>query len=116
MTVFLHVLLFLHMIGWAIVLGSALVGMRSGSLYSGAFHGALTALVTGILMVLVQYVWLDSDHKPTPAWVATKIVLSLAVTGLVWFGHAKPDKVGRTLVTTIAALTVVTVGVATIWR
>lgn len=116
MTVFLHVLLFLHMIGWAIVLGSAAVGLRTGSLYAGAFHGALTALVTGILMVLVLYVWLPSDSKPAPAWIATKIVLGLAVTGLVWFGHAKPDKVGRTLIGTIGVLTVITVGVATIWR
>ncbi|HEY0117593.1 MAG TPA: hypothetical protein VGC04_02310 [Cellulomonas sp.] len=116
MTVFLHVLLFLHMIGWAIVLGAAIVGLRSGSLYAGAFHGALTALVTGILMVLVQYVWLDDGHKPAPAWIATKIVLSLAITGLVWFAHAKPDKVGRTLVGTVGVLAVVTVGVATIWH
>ena len=116
MTVFLHVLLFLHMIGWAIVLGAAIVGMRSGSLYAGAFHAALTALVTGVLMVLVLYVWLDPDNKPAPAWIATKIVLSLAITGLVWFGRAKPDKVGKTLIGTIAGLTVITVGVATIWR
>lgn len=116
MTVFLHILLFLHMIGWAIVLGAALVGLKSGTLYTGAFHGALTALVTGVVMVLVLYVWMDTDHKPSPAWVATKIVLALATTALVWFAHRKPDKVGRTLVGTIAGLTVLTVAVATIWR
>ena len=116
MTVFLHVLLFLHMIGWAIVLGAALVGLKNGSLYAGALHGALTALVTGLLMVLVIYVWLDPDHKPSPAWVATKLILALVITGLVWLGHAKPTRVGKPLLGAIAVLTVVNVGVATIWR
>jgi hypothetical protein len=116
MTVLLHVLLFLHLIGWAIVLGAAIVGLRSGSLYGGAFHGALTALVTGPLMVLVSYVWLSPETEPSPPWVATKFIVALVVTGLVWLGHARPARVGRPLLGAIALLTVVNVGVATIWR
>ncbi len=116
MTVFLHVLLFLHLIGWAIVLGAALVGLKSGSLYAGAFHGVLTALVTGLLMVLVLYVWLPSETKPSPAWVATKAIIALVVTGLVWLAHAKPARVNKPLLGAIAALTVLNVGVATIWH
>jgi hypothetical protein len=115
MTVFLHVLLFLHLIGWAIVLGAAVVGLKTGSLYSGAFHGALTALVTGLAMVLVIYVWLSPDTKPSPAWVATKLIVALAITGLVWLAHARPARVNKALLGAIAALTVINVGVATIW-
>lgn len=115
MTVFLHVLLFLHLIGWAIVLGAALVGLKSGSLYAGAFHGVLTALVTGLLMVLVIYVWLSPDTKPSPAWVATKLIVALVITGLVWLAHARPARVSKPLLGAIAALTVINVGVATIW-
>jgi hypothetical protein len=116
MTVLLHVLLFLHMVGWAIVLGSALAGLRGPTLYTGALHGALTALVTGVLMVLVQYVFMDTDRKPEPAWIATKFVLALVVTALVWLGNRRPARVNKALLGTIAGLTVVTVGVATIWR
>lgn len=115
MTVLLHVLLFLHLIGWAIVLGAAVVGLRSGSLYAGAFHGALTALVTGLLMVLVIYVWLSPATKPSPAWVATKLIVALVITGLVWLAHARPARVNKPLLGAIAALTVINVGVATIW-
>ena len=115
MTVFLHVLLFLHLIGWAIVLGAALVGLKSGSLYAGAFHGVLTALVTGLLMVLVIYVWLSPSTKPSPAWVATKLIVALVITALVWLAHARPARVSRPLLGAIAALTVIIVGVATIW-
>jgi len=115
MTVFLHVLLFLHLIGWAIVLGAALLGLKSGSLYAGAFHGVLTALVTGLAMVLVLYVWPpSSDPKPSPAWVATKLIVALVITGLVWLAHARPARVSKPLLGAIAALTVINVGVATI--
>ena len=116
MTVLFHVLLFVHFVCWAIILGAAVVGLKTGTLYSGAFHAALTTLVAGVLAVFVQYVWLDSGHKAAPAWIAAKIVLTVAITGLLWFAHAKPDKVGKTLIGAVAVLTVVTVGVATIWR
>ena len=117
MTVLLHVLLFLHLIGWAIVLGAAVVGLKTGSLYAGALHGVLTALVTGLLMVLVIYVWPpNSDPKPSPAWVATKFIVALVITGLVWLAHARPARVNKPLLGAIAVLTVVNVGVATLWR
>jgi len=116
MTVFLNVLLFFHMIGWAIVLGAALVGLRGGTLYGGAFHGALTALVTGFLMVLVIFVWLKPDDAPSGAWVATKLIVGLVITGLVWLAHVRPARVNKALLGTIAALTVVNVAVATIWH
>ena len=116
MTVFLHVLLFLHMIGWAIVLGAALVGLRGGTLYAGAFHGALTAVVTGILMVVVIFVWLKPGDEPSGAWVATKLVIGLVITGLVWLARVRPARVNKALLGTIAGLTVVNVAVATIWH
>ncbi len=115
MTVLLHVLLFLHMIGWAIVLGSALVGITSGTLYMGAFHGVLTALITGVAMVLIRELWTENGRELDPAWVAAKLVLGLAVTALVWFAHRRPEAIGKTLIGTIAGLTVVTVGVAVLW-
>lgn len=120
MTVVLNVLLFLHLIGWAIVLGAALVGLRSGTLYVGALHAALTALVTGVAMALVISLWIDDyyrEESPSwPAWVAVKLVLALAVTGLVWFADRRRDNVGKALLGAIAGLTVVTVAVATIWH
>lgn len=116
MTVFLNVLLFFHMIGWAIVLGAALVGLRDGKLYNGAFHAVLTALVSGILLVLVTFVWLKPDDEPSGVWVATKLIVGLVITGLVWLARVRPARVNKALLGTIAALTVVNVAVATIWH
>lgn len=119
MTVLLDILLFLHMIGWAIVLGAALVGLKGGTLYSGTFHAALTALVTGVLMALIASLWASTYREQSgsyPEWVAVKLVLGLVITGLVWFARARPNRVGRFLVGTVAVLTVVNVGVATIWH
>ncbi len=119
MAVFLDVLLFLHMLGWAIVLGASLVGLKSGTLYPGAFHAALTALVTGLAMVFVAALWADTYRETLPnysAWVAVKLAVAVAITALVWFAHRRPDKVGRTLLGAVAGLTVLDVAVATIWR
>lgn len=120
MTVLLHILLFLHFVAWAVVLGSALVGLRSNTLYAGALHSALTALVTGVAMVLVVELWLDDFHRaqdPTwPAWVAVKLILAVVVTALVWLGSRRPERVGKPLLGAILGLTVLAVAVAAIWR
>jgi predicted membrane protein len=119
MTVVLNVLLFLHMIGWAIVLGATLAGLRGPTLYSGTFHAAVTALVTGVAMVLVIELWLDdyyrADDPSFPAWVAVKLILAAGITALVWIGHRKPERVSRLLLGGIAGLTVLNVAVATLW-
>ncbi len=116
MTVLYHVLLFVHFLCWAIVLGSTLAGLKESKLYAGAFHAALTALVAGVLAVLVHEVWLDTARKLDPAWVATKLIVAAAIVALTWFGHRKPDHVGKALLVTILSLTVLNVGVAAIWH
>lgn len=119
MDVVLRVLLFAHLLGWAVVLGSAVVGLRSKELYAGAFHAALTALLTGVAMVLVIELWIDDYYRAEdstfPAWVAVKLILGLGITALVWLGRRKPERVGPFLLGSIAALTVLNVGVATLW-
>ena len=41
-----NVLVVLHLIGWAIVLGGTLVNLRTPKIATGVLHGILTALVT----------------------------------------------------------------------
>ncbi len=49
-----NILVVLHLLGWAIVLGGTLVNLRAPKIAPGVLHGALTALVTGILIVGVS--------------------------------------------------------------
>jgi len=109
------ILLFLHLVGWASVLGGTIVTLREARLPKGALHGILTALVTGIAMVGLAESS-DELHDPNSAKIAVKLVIALVVTGLVVYGTRRPEKVTRALVGAILGLTVVNVAIAAIWR
>lgn len=115
MKLLFDVLLFLHLLGWAIVLGGTIVTIREARLPKGALHGILTALVTGLAMVAVAQ-GSDAVRDVDNAWVAVKLVVALVVTGIVIYGTRRPEKVTRGLLGAILGLVVVNVGVATIWH
>ena len=106
------IVLVLHLVGWAIVLGSTIAGLRQTKLYRGAVHGVLTALVTGILMVgLIEMGDGDVNHIK----IAVKLVIALLVTGLVIYAHRNPDKVSKGMLGAIVGLTVTNVAIAVLW-
>lgn len=109
------VLLFLHLVGWAIVLGGTIVTLRESRLPKGALHGILTALVTGIAMVAISHAS-SEVHDVNDTKVGVKLVIALVVTGLVVYGVRKPEKVTRGLAGAVLGLTVVNVAIAAIWR
>ena len=99
----------LHLLGWAMVFGGALAGMKSTTLNAGTFHGILTALVTGI--VLTGLLGADANHVK----IGVKLVVALVVTGLVILGRRRPEKVTRGFLGAIAGLTAVNVAIAVLW-
>ncbi len=109
-----NLLVVLHLLGWAVVLGGALVNMRTPKIAQGVLHGALTALVTGILMVGV--IEMGDLYEPNQFKIAVKLLIALAVTALVVVGQRRPEKVTTGYLGAIAGLTVVNVAVAVLWR
>lgn len=110
-----HLLVVLHLIGWAIVLGGTLVNLRTPKIATGVLHGILTALVTGILLVGIASAGL-AGHEPDTTKIAVKLVVALVVTALVVLGVRKPSRVTTGYLGAIAGLTVVNVAVAVLWR
>lgn len=104
------IFLVLHLLGWAMVFGGALAGMKSAKLTDGAFHGILTALVTGI--VLTGLLGSDANHVK----IAVKLVVALVVTALVVIGRRRPEKVTRGFLGGVAGLVVLNVAIAVLWR
>ena len=45
------IVLVLHLIGWALVLGGAIYGLRESTMNKGMLHGILTALIAGLIMM-----------------------------------------------------------------
>ncbi|MGO1316776.1 MAG: hypothetical protein ACTMIR_07055 [Cellulomonadaceae bacterium] len=117
MTVLYDALLVLHLVGWAIVLGGWLATLRSPGIYVGVFHGALTALVTGLAMVGLASAGL-AGREPNHVKIAVKLVLALVVTVLAYLATTKSkrgEKVPAGEKSTIGALTLVNVVVAVFW-
>lgn len=106
------VLLVFHLIGWAMVLGGVLAHIREPKLSPGTWHGILTALVTGLLLVGVNEMGDDPvDHVK----IAVKLIVALVVAVAIWRGR-KQESVTAGYLGGIAGLTVINIAVAVLWR
>lgn len=124
MTFFYDALVFVHFVGWAIVLGGYLASLRGPGLSRGLVHGATTALVAGSAMMgLIEA---GVDGVPPAArfdmWgMRVKLLLTLAVAVLAFVAdrsaRRSPDgAVCPWVKHSIGALTAVTVAIAVFWQ
>ncbi|GAB6938136.1 hypothetical protein ACQP60_00960 [Isoptericola variabilis] len=118
-----HVFVALHFVGWAIVLGGYIASIKSPGLYRGVFHGALTALVAGVLMVgVAEMSDLWADGGPSMAKIGVKLVIALIIAVLAFVAKRQGSKgdngtgaVAPGLKHSIGALTLVNILVAVFW-
>ena len=115
------VLVFVHFIGWAMVLGGYFASIRGAGLYRGVFHGAATAAVAGVVMLgLVEAGSVDFGGDVGKLRVKLLVAVVIAVLG--FFARrqgAKADNgtgaVTPALKHAIGALTVLNVILAVFW-
>jgi len=84
-----NLVLIVHFIGLASVVGGFLVQMRSAEkgVNPAMWHGALTQLVTGVILVgLAEMQDQDVDH----AKIGVKLALTVVITVLAFIGRKKP--------------------------
>ncbi len=112
------VLIVLHFIGLASLLGGFLVQMKAiprgkGAIVPAMVHGALTQLVTGLLLVgVVEMGDLATlDH----AKIAVKLLVAIVITVLV-FAFRKRETAPSWALWAIAGLTLANIVVAVAWR
>jgi len=106
-------LLVLHFLGLASLLGGFLVQMstRPRVVNLAMLHGALTQLVTGVLLVGT----LEAADEPVDnAKVATKLVVLLVVLGLV-VANRKKAEISTAVWGAIGGLTLLNVVIAVFW-
>lgn len=106
------ILLFLHILGYAALLGGLLIQVRSGEKQVNSLmrDGIGTAFVTGILLVGV----LESVGEPDHVKIAVKFAIALVLLVLVMANMRKPS-IPNGLYYGLLALTVVNIGVAVFW-
>jgi hypothetical protein len=117
-----NVFVFLHFVGWAIVLGGYLASLRGPGLYRGVFHGAATAVVAGVVMMgLIESGTAGPDVDR--AKLTVKLVVAVVIAVLAFLARrqgAKGDNgtgaVAPALKHTIGILAIVNVIVAVFWH
>lgn len=110
---FLYVaLLFIHLVAWAIVLGGWIATMNKPGLYVGIPHAALTALITGILMVGVAEM---GDAQLNHMKIGVKLLVNLVVVVLAFRAKKLGDDAPKGLITSVGALTVLNIAIALFW-
>ena len=116
MTFVYNLIVVLHFIGLASLLGGFLVQMRAPEkgVNPAMLHGALTQLVTGVLMVGIVEMGMVEDETLDMAKIGTKLVVVLIITVLAFIGRRRPlPQTG--LWGAIGALTLLNVVIAVFW-
>lgn len=117
MNILFGVVLILHFIGLAALLGGVLVQVKDtiagkGRIVTAMIHGALTQLVTGIALVgLIEMGGGDINNGK----IAVKLAVVVIITVLV-FVFRKKYPVASWAVWAIGLLTVANIAIAVLWR
>ncbi len=111
-----QILLFIHFLGLASLLGGLLVQMKGPErrILPAVLHGALTQLLSGVLLVGVLEGLDDPAHPVNNVKIGVKLLIVLVITVLAWLNRKKPS-IPDGLFFALLALTVVNVGVAVFW-
>ncbi|MEH1100449.1 hypothetical protein [Micromonospora sp. CPCC 205561] len=107
------ILRYVHLIGFALLLGGAVVQYISGKLRinPAMLWGSVIMLATGISLSAP----LRDGDEPAPAKLVTKLVLAILIFVMVFFSR-KRDVVNRGHFLATVGLTLVNAAVAVFWR
>lgn len=121
MSILYNALVVLHFIGLAALIGGWMVQMSSSerSVNNAMFHGALTQLVTGVLLVGLAYPLHDSDPEeyglPDNAKITVKFVILLVILGMILANRKKPQ-ISNGVWGAIGLLAIANVVIAVFWQ
>ncbi|NUS72087.1 MAG: hypothetical protein HOQ05_01640 [Corynebacteriales bacterium] len=105
-------LLYIHLIGMALVVGGTAVALfaKQYQINKAMLVGIITQLITGVALCAP----LGRDEQPSSAKLAVKLVLAILLAIMIIIPR-KREKVNPGHFMGIGALSVITVGVAVFW-
>lgn len=117
MEILKNIVLAIHIIGVASLLGGSLVQMKAIKLGTTRIlpaikHGAWTMLLTGLILVSLQRP-LGHDVDNVKITVKLAILVVILVIALV---HRKRETLASWVIPTLAGLTVANIFIATVWK
>lgn len=117
MDILIGIVLILHFVGLAALLGGVLVQVKDtiagkGRIVAAMIHGALTQLVTGVLLVgFLQMSGGDVNNTK----IAVKLGVVIVITVLV-FVFRKKQPLAPWVVWLVGALTLTNIAIAVLWH
>ncbi|MEU9009898.1 hypothetical protein AB0D12_08945 [Streptomyces sp. NPDC048479] len=116
MDVLINVFVALHIIGIASLLGGFLTQMKAIGVGEARFipamlHGALTMLVTGVVLVGLNQA---DDQAVNNLKIGIKLAVLIVILGLVYVKRDE-EKVEKALFGAVGGLTVANIFIATLW-
>ncbi|SDC73300.1 hypothetical protein [Streptomyces prasinopilosus] len=116
MDVLIHLFVGLHIIGIASLLGGFLTQMKAMGQGTARFvpamlHGALTMLVTGVVLVGLNQA---QDYAVDNIKIAVKLALLIVILGLVYVKR-DDEKVDKGLFGLVGLLTTANIFIAVLW-
>lgn len=117
MSILFNVLLFLHIVGAAMIVGFWIATMKQPTVHPRQRDGAFVQLITGIAMMGILPM-LPNAH-PDYVKLGIKFAIGLAVAVLAVIGSRKVKKgepVSTGLAHGVGGLALINIGIATIWQ
>lgn len=114
MDIVYKILLVLHILCWALIIGAWLTHLRPPVVANGVFHATLGALVTGLALTGIASAS-DAVDDPNNSKIAVKLVVAIIIAVLAFLAHKKQGRVEPGIVHAIGGLAVVNVVLAVLW-
>ena len=123
MTVVKGIVLVLHLLGMAAILGGWFATRHEGRVHPAMLWGARAQILTGLILVGIVEATADPTDPPNHPKVGVKLLVALAVVACMEIANARQRRAGvgdlplagggaTTVVATVPAVTLVRVGAA----
>lgn len=123
MTLLFYILLFLHIVGAAMIVGVWIAGMKTPTVHPRQRDGAFVQLITGIAMMGVLPILHNQDPSEfgeLPYFkLGVKFAIALAVAVMAVIGARKAKKgepVSTGLAHGVGGLALINIAIATLWH
>jgi multisubunit Na+/H+ antiporter MnhB subunit len=117
MRTLLDILLFLHIVGAAMIVGIWIGNMKKPTVHPRQRDGAFLQLITGIAMMGLLPLMPDAD--PNYPKLGIKLVIGVAVAVLAVIGsrkYKKSEPISKGLAHSVGGLALLNVAIATLWN
>ncbi|MCU1539180.1 MAG: hypothetical protein JWM01_127 [Arthrobacter sp.] len=116
MNIVYNIMVFLHIVGAAMIVGIWIGQMKKPTVHPRQFDGAALQLITGIVMMgLIPALDMDANYLK----LGIKFAIGLAVAVLAFIGRRKFKKdepISKGLAHSVGGLALLNVAIATLWQ